>query len=114
MSTAKKLFWSAFIAALVMGLLFAFWNPKKQSAPVDEVKNSAVASETPCTKEACIEIIQADGSKFQLNDFRFFADAGKKCIAFITFPNGEGKTTCGDYHLEWIGPEGSDLKLQES
>jgi hypothetical protein len=103
MSTAKKLFWSAFIAALVMGLLFAFWNPKKE-APVDEVKNTA-AVEQPCTKQACIEIKLADGSKFQLNDFRFLPD---HCIMFIEFPNNKEHSYCGEYDLQWIGPDGSE------
>lgn len=63
-----------------------------------------------CTIKACMEITQVDGKKYQLNDFRFLP---QHCIAFISMPDAARRQTCGDYKLEWIGPDLKQLKEQQ-
>jgi hypothetical protein len=63
----------------------------------------------PCTVQACIEIHQADGARYSLNDFRML---GPDCIAFISMPDGKNRKYCGKYDLKWIGPDTSARKEQ--
>jgi hypothetical protein len=102
MSTAKKLFWSCFAAGLAIGLLLIFWHPQKKAEPVKPVQNKQA-----CVDEPCIEITQADGKKFKLNDFRFQPN---HCIQFKEFKSEVLHYTCGAYQLQWIGPDNSEQK----
>lgn len=70
-----------------------------------------VKTDVPCSTNAdpCIKITQQDGAIYRLNDFRFYSTGNppQKCIAFVSLPDAKPRTTCGDYHLDWIGPDGS-------
>lgn len=62
----------------------------------------------PCTDTPCIRITQADGQRYDLNDFRFLPN---HCIVFVELPGKKTRQTCGGYRLEWIGPD-SQVRVQ--
>lgn len=64
-------------------------------------------SSNPCTlpSSPCIKITESDGATFKLNDFRF---APGHCIDFISLPDGTLRHYCGQYDLQWIGPDSAE------
>lgn len=105
MSKAKAAFISAFIGTLTVIVLVAVMHPN--AAKPAEQKAAPVENEQACVKEACIEITQEDGKKFKLNDFRFQPN---HCIQFKEFGTEVLHYTCGNYNLQWIGPDNMDQK----
>jgi len=79
---------------LVAVILFVVFHPGPAKAP------------EPCSAEApaCIKITEADGRTYKLNDFRFLPG---HCISFISKPDNSQKKYCGNYKLDWIGPNPS-------
>ncbi len=110
MSSRTLLTIAATCSVVVFGAFQIFTGEKSSSSNKKPV--AVQSSEQQCVREACIEITQSDGQKFQLNDFRFVTvkETGEKCILFITFPAGEHKKDCGSYQLQWIGPDNMDQK----
>lgn len=62
---------------------------------------------TACSVDACIQITQPNGNKYKLNDFIFLPD---HCVAFISLPDKKEHKTCGNYNLQWIGPDPATSK----
>jgi hypothetical protein len=58
----------------------------------------------PCStsEQRCIKITLPDGRVFEFNDFQFY---GRDCISFDSLPDGDHHYYCGEYKLDWIGPD---------
>ncbi len=86
----------AVLAATVIGLMF-----HKDRPPVVS---------KPCTDKPCISITEANGAKYQLNDFKFLPG---HCIMFRDFASNQDRRYCGQYKLDWIGPQNTKPMQRE-
>lgn len=78
------------ILLIGLGIILSHHHPKP--APV----------QPPCSgSQACIELLVDGKVKAKLNDFRFDG----KCIWYKPLPGTAWDYYCGDYKLNWIGPQ---------
>jgi hypothetical protein len=98
---------AALAAIVVIGLTIAATSDKPKPAA-----QPATTEQNPCPDtKPCIELTAEDGTKYKLNDFRFLPD---HCIAALTLPDRTSRKMCGNWHLDWIGPDTShDIKGQK-
>lgn len=67
------------------------------------IKSASAEQPQPCAAgtSPCIEVTTAAGQKYTFNDFRF---APGHCLQFLSLPDNISRKTCGNYHMDWIGP----------
>ena len=67
------------------------------------LKPQVIGTQEVCGSNApaCIRINLPD-KQYELNDFKMY---DRDCIAFISLPDYVGRSYCGPYKLQWIGPE---------
>lgn len=87
--------WAWLAAALILaGAVIIYVVHHQKQTPI---QNECTSAATPC-----IKISEPGGRTYRLNDFRF---APGRCIYFVSLPDNTARHYCGNYKLEWIGPE---------
>ena len=97
------------LATIAVALTIVQVATLKGNNPPEKVPAQPV---NPCPDaKPCIELTDADGHKYKLNDFRFQPN---HCISFISLPDDTSRKVCGDYYMNWIGPTGDSDTTSQS
>lgn len=92
--------WLLFALAVSV-LLFLIFSGSSSSQQTNNVIDPC-----PDTKP-CIKLVQADGTMYMLNDFKF---AAGHCLVFVSLPDYVQRKTCGNYHMDWVQPMSQNIK----
>jgi hypothetical protein len=101
--------WKIIIACILLGIILGLCWPRPHKSGL--APSPAPSSACSAAAAPCIKLTTTDGTTYKLNDFRFGAG---ECIYFRSLPDATDRHFCGKYSLDWIGPDPTAVRAENT